>query len=358
MSAAEDHPPPLTSARPIVDPRPNHEMCMAGSPVHVLISVSLVVVSTLSAVSAEKPLEQVATIALPNVEGRFDHLAYDPQTERLFVAALGNNTVEVLDVRNNVHFRQLTGFAEPQGVAVLAKSRTVAVANGQGTGVQFLGADDFGDLRSVRLGDDADNVRYETRTGDVYVGYGDGALARVDAASGTVRGEVRLAAHPESFQLEPSGPRIFVNVPNAGHLAVVDRVGMKVVATWPVTKAKANFPLALDAAGHRLFVGCRRPAVILVYDSTSGRAIASFDAVGDTDDLFFDADRQRLYVSGGEGFIDVFAVPAGGDASRIARVATAAGARTSLFVPVLGRLFLAVPHRGAQKAEIRVYQAR
>lgn len=191
----------------------------------------------------------------------------------------------------------------------------------------------------------------------LFVGYGGGALAAINASDGKVAGEAALAAHPESFQLERSGSRVFVNVPSADQIAVVDRAAMKVIATWPVTGAKANYPMALDEANHRLFVGCRRPAKVLVYDTSTGKETSSFDIVGDTDDLFYDSVRKRLYVSGGEGFIDAFQDEAG-RFSRLAHVATAAGARTSLFVADQSRLYLAVPHRGAQKAEIRVYEVR
>jgi DNA-binding beta-propeller fold protein YncE len=185
-----------------------------------------------------------------------------------------------------------------------------------------------------------------------------GALASINPADGKLLGQARLAGHPESFQLERSGSRIFVNVPDANQIAVVERAGMTVAATWPVVTAHANYPMALDEPNHRLFIGCRRPATVLVYDTTTGRQTGAFDIVGDTDDLFFDAARKRLYVSGGEGFVDVFQEQEAGRFTRVAHVATAAGARTSLFVPDQSRLYLAVPHRGNQKAELRIYEAR
>src|SRR5262249_7105960 len=160
--------------------------------------------------------------------------------------------------------------------------------------------------RVVRLGDDSDNVRYDIAAKRLFVGYGSGALAAISPADGRVLGETKLAGHPESFQLERTGSRVFVNVPTAGHTAVADRSGTKVVATWSVVTAKSNFPMALDEANHRLFIGCRRPAKVLVFDTTTGKESSSFEIVGDTDDLFYDAARTRLYVSGGEGFIDVF----------------------------------------------------
>jgi DNA-binding beta-propeller fold protein YncE len=162
----------------------------------------------------DDPLTLVRSIELPHVEGRIDHLAFDAATHRLYVAALGNNTVEVLDVGIGVHQLSLPGFREPQGIAVAADTRAVAVANGQGDGLQLLGADDYRPGAVVRLGDDADNVRYDAVARKLYVGFGDGALAAIDPAAGTLLGQVKLAGHPESFQLERDGSRAFVNIPN------------------------------------------------------------------------------------------------------------------------------------------------
>src|SRR5438067_2483291 len=314
-------------------------------------------VATLSS-SAQEPLTLVRSIDLPRVEGRIDHMAFDAAGQRLYVAALGNNTVEVLDLKSGSHVKSLPGFREPQGIAVLPDARLVAIANGQGNGVQLIDASDFHSTGSVRLGDDSDNVRYDLTAKRLFVGFGGGALAGISPSDGKVLGEAKLSGHPESFQLERSGPRVFVNVPDADQIVVVDRAAMKVIATWPVVGAKANFPMALDEANHRVFVGCRRPAKVLVYDTATGKESSSFDIVGDTDDLFYDAVRKRLTVSGGEGYVDVFQEQDAGRFARVAHTATAPGARTSLFVPELSRLYLAVPHRGNQKAEVRIYEAR
>ena len=316
------------------------------------------ILASFQAGAPQTPLTLVGTIDLPRVEGRIDHLAVDLAAQQLYVAALGNNTVEVLDVKGHTHLKSLPGFREPQGIAVVPDAKVVAVANGQGEGMVFIDATDFHPLQAVRLGDDSDNVRYDAAAHRVFVGFGSGALASINPGDGKVLGEAKLAGHPESFQLERSGSRIFVNVPDANQIAVIDRTGMTVAATWPVVAAKANFPMALDEPNHRLFIGCRRPAKVLVYDTTTGKESGSFDIVGDTDDLFFDATRKRLYISGGEGFVDVFQEQEAGHFGRLAHIATAAGARTSLFVPDQSRLYLAVPHRGNQKAEIRIYEAR
>ena len=322
-----------------------------------LISL-LFVTAVLMTGSAQEPLSLVRSIELPRVEGRIDHLAFDPATQRLYVAALGNNTVEVLDVKSGVHLKSLPGFREPQGIAVAIDTKAVAVANGQGEGLQLISADDYRSGAMVRLGDDADNVRYDATAKRLYVGFGSGALAAVDPAVGKLLGQVKLPGHPESFQLERNGSRVFVNVPSADQIAVIDRAAMKIVATWPVTGARANYPMALDEENRRIFIGCRRPAKVLVYDTGTGKQTGWVDIVGDTDDMFFDAKRKRLYVVGGDGFIDVLDVRPAAPITRVAHIATAAGARTALFVADQGRLYLAVPHRGSQRAEIRVFETR
>jgi len=324
----------------------------------LILAAATIALASFQAASGQTPITLVGTIDLPGVEGRIDHLAVDMAAQRLYVAALGNKTVEVLDLKSNSHVKSVPGFREPQGIAFLPDAKLVAVANGQGEGVQFIDANDYHPTKAVQLGDDSDNVRYEPAAQRLFVGFGEGALAAVSPADGKVIGEAKLSGHPESFQLDRSGSRVFVNVPTADHIAVVDRSAMEVVATWPVVGAKSNFPMALDEANHRVFIGCRRPAKVLIYDTTSGKEIGSFETVGDTDDLFYDAARNRLYVSGGEGYVDVFQQDGSNRFPRIAHMATAAGARTSLFVPDLSRLYLAVPHRGSQKAEIRIYEAR
>lgn len=304
------------------------------------------------------PVVLTRSIDLPGVDGRIDHLALDAARQQLFVAALGNNTIEVLDLGKGIRTRSLSGFGEPQGIVALPDLNAVAEANGQSGDLRLLDMVTLQTTKTTPLSEDADNVRYDAAAKRLYVAHGSGAISAVDAVSGRVLGEVPVAGHPESLQLERSGPRIFVNVPPAKLVAVIDRQTMKLVATWPITGAEGNYPMALDEEGHRLFIGCRKPARVLVLDTRSGQQIGAFDISGDTDDLFYDAPRKRLYISCGEGFLDVFQQQDPTHFTPVAHVATAPGARTSLFVPDQQKLFLAVPHRGAQKAEIRIYELR
>ncbi len=300
-------------------------------------------------------LRLLQTIPLPGVEGRLDHMALDAAGQRLFLAALGNHTVEVIDLRAGRRTRSLTGFHEPQGVAFLPAPPRLVVADGGDGTCRVLDGATLTLLRTIRLGEDADNVRVDEAARRVYVGFGSGALAVLDGVTGDSLGRVGLPAHPESFQLEDHGTRIVVNVPEAGEVTVADRLTRAVVAHWRLEGAGSNYPMVLEPGGRRLLVGCRRPARLIVLDTTSGRAVAAVPLDGDVDDLAFDARTRRLYASCGAGFLDVVAVPDTGAIRVLARVPGAAGARTSYFDEARGRLYLAVPRRGRQPAAIRVF---
>jgi DNA-binding beta-propeller fold protein YncE len=302
------------------------------------------------------PLRLTQTIPLPGVKGRFDHFALDTKGQRLFVAALGNDTLEVLDLAVGKRIKSVAHLHKPTGVVYLGEPNQVGVANGDdGTfklfdGVTYSSKQIFGSL------DDADNVRFDAKAKLIYVGFSDGALAIVDIAGRKKIGNIKLAAHPESFQLEAAGPRIFVNVPEAKEIAVIDRGKRTVIAHWPMEKLQANFPMALDETGRRLFVGCRKPARVVVMDTEESKPVADLEISGDTDDLFYDAKRRRLYASCGEGFLDVLQRRNADHYERSAHLPTRAGARTCYYSADLDRLFLAVPQRGGQDAEIRIYQ--
>jgi DNA-binding beta-propeller fold protein YncE len=273
------------------------------------------------------------------------------------VSALGNHTVEVIDTQTFQPIKSISDLDEPQGVLFDSVSNRLFVASaGDGTVKVFDGAS-LKPLSPIKLGDDADNVRFDFARGNIVVGYGSGALA-ILKADGTRSGEIKLDAHPESFQLEKEGPRVFVNIPGRMEIAVVNLDKQSVVARWHEWTALSNFPMGLDETGHRLFAGFRNPPRLLGIDTSSGKVIASAEIVGDTDDLFYDAARGRIYVIGGGGFVDVFDVKDPVHIRRLARIETASGARTGLFVPEWNQLFVAVPRRGGRNAEIRVYEVK
>jgi len=302
-------------------------------------------------------LEALASIDLPQVEGRIDHLALDFDRERLWVAALENGTLECVNARTAEFVGRCAWPAEPQGVVVIGGRAWVSDGE-RGQLLVYSRTDERTDElpeASLDIGADADNVRFVPGTKTIVVGYGGGGLAVVDPAAARVIARIPLDAHPESFQIAADGKRCWVNVPGAHSIAVVDLEARRVVRSIRVDAARANYPMALVESDRRLLVGCREPARLLAFDIDTDALVAELPLSGDVDDIFADSERGLVYASCGEGFVDVFERVNVGVWKPRSQIATAAGARTCLFVPEKKRLFVAVPHRGAQRAEVRVF---
>ncbi len=307
----------------------------------------------------ESPLVFTEAIPLDNAKGRFDHFAMGGG--RLFVAALGSNMVEAINIGGRVLDREIT-VPDPQGIAFSPETGKLFIASGAGK-VHVFDAKSYAPVATIDFPGGADNMRYDPSTKRVYVGCGDnektGAIAMINAATNQrLPEEYKLGGEPESFQLEKTGPKIYVNVPDLKQVVVVDRATRQ-VTHWPLKGVESNFPMALDEEDHRLFVGAHTPPRLAVIDTKTGQLVASVPAVQDTDDLYFDAARKRIYMPGGQGFIDVFQMKDPDHYERIARVATAIGARTAGYFGKQGkgfdRFYLAVPARNRQSAEVRIY---
>lgn len=303
------------------------------------------------------PMNTAQTIALPNVEGRIDHLAVDLAGHRLFVAALGNNTIEVIDLNAGRRTGSIHGVKEPQGIVYVPSVHRLYAAGRRDHALSIFDTNTLALVKAVPLPGNADNVRYDVPNNHVYVGYGDGAIGQFDL-SGTLLGETKIDAHPESFQLERNGPRIFVNLPDSRKVVVLDRKTRAILATWNLGSRVANFPLALDEKNRRVFIGCRTPARLLVLHMDTGKEVAAIPTVGDTDDLFYDEKRRLIYVIGGEGAVAVIAQENPDVYREKERISTAEGARTGWFSPDLDRLYVALRKQGQRNAEIRAYAPR
>ncbi len=301
------------------------------------------------------PLTLEAKIPLGDVGGRIDHLAFDPERQLLFVAELGNDSVGIVDVRNGKVLHQLTGLKEPQGVAYHAPTSTLYVSNAGDGSVRLYQGPDFTPAGVINLGRDADNIRSDSWRKQLVVGYGEGGLAMIDPASRRKTSDIQLKGHPEAFQFEPTGQRVFVNIPDSRSIAVVDMTVGAQIRTINTLGARSNFPMAIDGDLHRVLSVFRSPRKLMAFGIEDGKLATSIDTCGDADDAFLDGPRNRIYVSCGEGLIDVFAVTTDGY-DRIDRLKTVAGARTSLFVPTTDRLYLAVRASGSEPAAIWVYK--
>jgi DNA-binding beta-propeller fold protein YncE len=305
------------------------------------------------------PLVLTGSIPLEGVKGRFDHFAAGKG--KVFVSALGNNTVEVMDLFEGVRVHEITGVPNPQGLAFSPEANKLFVASEKGK-VYIYDGDSFKLIDTLNFEGGADNLRYDAATKRVYVGCGDdeknSAIAAVDAMTDKRLDEVyKLGGEPESFQLEKSGPNIYVNVPDLKQIVVINRT-TKALTRWPVTSAQ-NFPMTLDEADHRVIVGTREPATISIFDTTTGRMVASLSTVQDTDDLYYSAERKRIYVPGREGSIWVYQQNDPDHYTLLAKVPTALGAGTAGYFGRQGkgfdRLYLAIPAGANTNAEVRIY---
>jgi DNA-binding beta-propeller fold protein YncE len=306
------------------------------------------------------PLVLTGAIPLPNVKGRIDHFGFDPAHNRLFLSALGNNTEEIIGIGPQTVVHTISGVPTPQGVAYSPETNKLFVGSDEGKLYVYDGTT-FDLIASIDFGDDVDNLRYDAAEKRLYVGFGDeksGAIGVVDAATNKRLDDVsKLGAHPESFQLSVSGPNIYVNLPDLKQIAVIDR-STHSIARWPLT-FESNFPMALDEADHRLFVATRVPPRLAVFNTNSGHFVATLPTVQDSDDLYYDSARKRVYVCGGEGYISVFQQDDADHYRLLAKVQTAIGARTAGYFGKgrkgFDRFYLAVPARADHGAEVWIY---
>jgi DNA-binding beta-propeller fold protein YncE len=298
-------------------------------------------------------LEKV--ISLPDVKGRIDHMDVNLNAMIVYMAALGNNTLEVINISNGRLLHSIKGLDEPQGVGYIPQRNEIIVANGGNGDCYFYNAVTFEKVATVHLASDADDVRVDSAAKKIYVGYGKGGIAVIDADSHQQVGDIQLPAHPEGFQMDKLLNRLYVNLPDAGIVGVISLIEMQLTAKWPNNDLAANFPMAIDITQHHVFIGYRKPARLLVMDERNNKTISSLDIIGDTDDLYYDNHSNTVYISGGEGAINLFREE-GTIYKQIANIPTRHGARTSLLIPQL-RLF-AVAARAAEgkSAALLVYQ--
>jgi len=294
-------------------------------------------------------------IVLDGVKGRIDHIDIDIKDQIAYVAALGNNTVEIVDLKKGTVIHSIKGLDEPQGVAYISKHNEIFVANG-GTGeCDFYNAADFKKTASVKFSDDADDARYDAASDKIFVGYGTGGIGIIDATTHKITGYITLPAHPESFQLDTKEGTLWINLPGASMIVVADIKEAKLKNQWKKLLPRSNFPMAYDETGHRLMIGYRFPATLKIIDSHTGEEIFSAPMVGDADDLYWDEKTKQIFVSGGGGAINIFK-QAGSTYKLLANIKTPDGARTSLLIPELRLFILATRKNGADAAKLLVYK--
>ncbi len=315
----------------------------------------------------ELPLQHLQTIPMPNVSGRMDHLGVDIERERLFAAALGEsqNTVEVIDLKAGKRIVSIHGQSMPQGVFYSDDFKRLFVSNGKDGTVKIFRGDSFQLVDSLSIGINPNHVGYDQTTGYLYVGIGipnsrAGALAIIETRTNKQIGVIQTDAHPGGIKVETAGRRIFVTLAGVPKVGVVDRQQREETATWPVTGVPGLVALALDETHHRLFGGSRNPPMLTVLDTESGRQVTQLEGAEGIDDLWYDAERNRIYASGGRGsatgFVYVYQQKDPDHYELRAKIPTRANAQTSIWVPQLNRYYVSASANNKEDAAILVFE--
>ena len=310
------------------------------------------------------PLTLHRTIPMPSGTGKFDHFAVDLQANRLFIAATGSHAIQVLDLASGKVTETISGLGKPHGLAWIAAAGRLYASDGTQNDLKVFEGSPLKQIKSVKLSADADDMIFDNKSKLLYVGHGgtDAAnpamVAVIDANNQTLLTQLPVATHPESLEIDNKKHRIFVNLADAAEIAVIDGATHSLSASWKLTRAKDNVPLAFDEEHDLLFVGCRTPGRLLVLDGESGKELADLEADAGADDLFYDAELHRIYLVAGGGAVDVYEVAADRSVRSVGMTHTTAGAKTGLFVPSKHALYIGVVANGGKEAEIRVYATK
>lgn len=304
------------------------------------------------------PLTLLHTVAIPGLQGGFNHMSVDPARQRLFAAAPTNGTIEVVDLKTGKTLASMAGES-PAAVRFAPEFNQLYATRGHS--VYVYAGKTLSQFAKVNLDSNLDELQYDPRAKRLYAGVmapGKTALAILSLPGGKLLGEIKLPAKLQGFVVEQNGKRIFANIPALKEIAVIDRESRKLFEPWPLVGVAGNYPIALDEESHRLFVGCRQPARLVVFNTDTGKPVANVDIDGGTDDLFYDPVRKRVYVSSGDGWIDVIDQRDADHYQTRGRIPTVAGARNSAFSAELNLFCLGVPRRDRHPAEIRIFRGR
>ena len=307
------------------------------------------------------PLQIVKTIPLPGITGKFDHFTIDIAGERLFAAATGNHSVEVINLVSGMVEQSITGLGKPHGLAWIAYTHSLYVADGSRAELRCYQGSPLKLIATLKLSDDADDMVYNEVNHLLFVGHGgsDAAsparIAVVDTDIFGLKANIPVATHPEALDIDVEGQRVFANIADSSEVVLLDGAGKAVTSSWKLTKASDNVPLAYDAEHRVLYVACRKPASLIAIDATSGKELSGAPIGQGADDLFYDSALHRVYIISGAGEVDAFQVDSSGGLHSLGIIHTAAGAKTALFVPSQSLLYVGVPGIDGHPAEIRVY---
>ena len=330
------------------------------------------------------PLKLIQTISLAGVDGALDHMAIDVRRQRLFVPAEQHQSLEVVDLKSGKRIRTIGEARWPSTVIYHRESDQVFVSDRADGTCKVFNGETYELVKTIKLAVGADNAAYDAPTHLLYVaaagrhaGLPYTLIGIIDASTSQHIGDIEVdSANVQAMAFESSGPKMFADLADVSKVAVIDREKRTVLATWPTTpQCQRPYAMALDSIHHRLFLGCRmfatqaewwQPGKMMVVDTESGKPVATLDAGGGADEMFFDPATQRIYSQGYEGIADVWKEVDPDHYESIGRIQGGVHGKTSLLVPELNRYYVAVSEhqdiiRGIQggkieEAYIEVYE--
>ncbi|OJW81793.1 MAG: hypothetical protein BGO69_14910 [Bacteroidetes bacterium 46-16] len=296
-----------------------------------------------------------STIGLPEVNGGFDLMSLDITGKRLFVSAQDNHSLEVIDLKAEKALQSVSGLNEPKWSFYLPEKNEIYVACGGDGKVIEMNASTFNTIKEFQFKEACNNLRYDKVSNQLWVGIGQsfGALGVIDLDQDKIIREIPLSGYLKQFELD--GNRVYVNIPGKNQVDVVGRKKNKVTDVWPVKLSEQNVSMALDTANQRLFVGCD-PGKLIIISTETGLPVTEINISKGADGIYFDKKRSLIYVSCGEGYIDIIKQNSADHYQAVEKIKTKEGAATSFYSPELDELFLAVPQTANQQAAIRIYQ--
>jgi DNA-binding beta-propeller fold protein YncE len=313
------------------------------------------------------PLKLVATTPMPGFTGDFDHFGFDLKGKRLFLAAEDQKTVEVFDLLTGERIHSITGFEDPHVMVYLPESNHLIVTDGGNSAVQLVDCKKYKIVNTINLDQGVDHAVLNPVNKYYYVesGGGTGAtthvLSIIDTRSFKHVGDIPglPGSSSEGMVIDRAGKKLYVNLTATDEVGVVDLHTRQLVAKWPVPDAHIAHAMALDESDHRLFIATRQPSQFIVFNIDTGKVVTSLPCVGLNSDMSFDVAHRRIYVTGTET-ASVFKQRDADHYEHIAEVPTAYRARSSVFVPNLKRLYVAVSGKGRPDAKLalQIYEVQ
>ena len=329
--------------------------------IRALCSILFVTLAFQANPQENQPMKLVATTPLPNFSGDFDHFGVDLKGNRLFLTAEEHKTVEVFDLKTGKRIHSITGFEEPHAMVYLPETDRLIVTDGNEEGgmVRLVNGKDYKFLDTIKLRPNVDAGVFNPVNKYYYVEVGGSAskaqthlLSIIDTKTFKHIGDITVPGNrSEGMAIDRAGKKLYVNLTGTDEVGVVDLDRRQLVAKWPVPDAHVENSMALDEDNHRLFIATRQPAKFFVYNTDTGKTVTVLPCAGFNDDMWFDAARKRIYVTGSET-TSVFEQQDADHYRSIAEVPTGYRARTSVFVPSLNRLYVAVSATGKPDAKM------